>query len=930
MTACLGAHSAAQSPVTNAAPSQGAVASPDEGLSGPHPETGQTLNSSERLSSISGPDIDDIWIVEMRLRRRTVLETDLFAYGNGEGETLFIPLLQLADSLDFAFEADSFTDNAPTQIDGFFIRESQTFSFDAQTGEACLGERTITVPPHLILVADYDVYLPLVTLSDWFQLGANWSRETQRIDLNPAFLLPQEEASRRAQGGPAGSSVSVDLSDFKRVSPEYALIDWPHVQVDSTLSLRSTPDGWQNIISGSAIASGDALGMNGQLFLSGTSAGNTNARLRLGRVDTESQLFGPLKATRFELGDIALSQAPLTQRAKSGVGLRIAKEPLQATGEFDRTLIEGLALIGWQAELYRGNELLGFQTIGPDGRYIFADVPLLFGDNRFRVELYGPQGQTETRLETVRIDNGQLRPGEINYRLEVLEADRSLFNGPFFRADDLEAEQNDDVSAPIGFVRGGVHAQGVMSVGLTRSLSLRGQAFYQDRETTRDGANLFSGVGTSYMGALPLVGSALLSADTLIDEKGGWASSLRLAAALKGFTYSLEREDYRAGFLTDANQLGRGDAITDRTRARLDGQLKPFGERHAIGVGLSLSEFNRQSGGLSRQATLRTSGRLRGLSLSHSLNYQTTQSADTGFGERERLNGAATVAGRMGPVRLRGGFTYDVLPDAIGRTLDLDADVALDRVLGVRFRRTRAGARIQHDMRSDTTSWAARISRDIEGFRIGADVRRARGEWDVLFRLGFAFDCDPASGDLRLGDKAESLRGEAIVRVYEDTDRDGRFGPDDILIPAQKIAMSRRGRQEAVDDGRVRVTGLSPTQAIGLSVDADALDDPFMVPLGQGQAISGRPGHPLNIDLPVVQSAELEVRVDKENTIATLESCESSNRKPRRYRERSAFDGLILFQFIIPGCYTLSVPGSDPQQVTLQPGITAEVRPRVP
>ncbi len=40
---------------------------------------------------------------------------------------------------------------------------------------------------------------------------------------------------------------------------------------------------------------------------------------------------------------------------------------------------------GWQAELYRDNELFKLQTISSDGRFLFQVVPPQFGVNRCQV-----------------------------------------------------------------------------------------------------------------------------------------------------------------------------------------------------------------------------------------------------------------------------------------------------------------------------------------------------------------------------------------------------------------------------------------------------------------------------------------------------------------------------------------------------------------
>jgi hypothetical protein len=75
----------------------------------------------------------------------------------------------------------------------------------------------------------------------------------------------------------------------------------------------------------------------------------------------------------------------------------VSSFPLQLQSQFDRQSFRGELPPGWEVELYRGAELLAYAQSRADGLYEFLDVPLLFGLNVFRLELYGPQGSDGAR-----------------------------------------------------------------------------------------------------------------------------------------------------------------------------------------------------------------------------------------------------------------------------------------------------------------------------------------------------------------------------------------------------------------------------------------------------------------------------------------------------------------------------------------------------
>ena len=83
-----------------------------------------------------------------------------------------------------------------------------------------------------------------------------------------------------------------------------------------------------------------------------------NLRLRAYRTDPKGQLLGPLKATHFALGDISTFSTPLVSQSVAGRGALVTNRPIERPDNFDRTSFRGELPSGWDAELYRNDQLL--------------------------------------------------------------------------------------------------------------------------------------------------------------------------------------------------------------------------------------------------------------------------------------------------------------------------------------------------------------------------------------------------------------------------------------------------------------------------------------------------------------------------------------------------------------------------------------------
>lgn len=93
----------------------------------------------------------------------------------------------------------------------------------------------------------------------------------------------------------------------------------------------------------------------------------------------------------------------------------------------DKTIdITGPLSDGWDVELYLNNQLIGFRRKGAGGRYAFANIPVNYGLNDFKVVFYGPYGEVRTESKRYYSGTSPVRRGQFGYTLNAYQRNRHL------------------------------------------------------------------------------------------------------------------------------------------------------------------------------------------------------------------------------------------------------------------------------------------------------------------------------------------------------------------------------------------------------------------------------------------------------------------------------------------------------------------------
>jgi len=811
----------------------------------------------------------DLLLLALRLDRSTLAET-LPAY-QGRGGVL-IPLGEVCRLLGLGVTVDL----AHGLASGFFLDERRLFSLDLAGERVFVEGQPKRFDPARIEIHSDDIYVDAELLSEWLPLHLSVDQYAATITVRPEEKLPLElrlEREGKVAGLRAGNRRS--LPSLPRLELPYRLFDGPII--DQTLRYTRQPgprgDG-RSVVESSTYATGDALFMEANAFVSGTDRGFLDSRFSLARRDPRGNLLGILGAREVVFGDVFHPGLGLIAEPRSGPGFLISNFPLQLQAQFDRQSFRGDLPPGWEAELYRGSELLAYAQSRADGLYEFLDIPLFFGQNVFRVELYGPQGQH--RSETSRFNVGDtLTPkGRVYYRLAGNQPDyRLLGTAPA----DARARSSFDLSA--GLTK---HLSGSLSLAAVDLADRRHQ--YGKVALRAFWGFLFANV------------------ELAAEPSGGSAWQATAQSRLGAFGLEIQHAQLD-GFVSERFLSPSLAPLTRRTRIRLDSAI-PETWLPRIPLLFEIREDRLASGERISQLTGRISAFRRGLAVANQLLW--SFSSGGGSEATNFASGQLLISKYFQGFSLRGELDYSIDPKW---------EVTNVAATGERlFRGLLLSGGVSRLSRTGQTRLLAGVNKLEGAFGFGLTGNYSSSEGlGVGALLSVSSARDPRDGGWHLQARPQAGSGAVSGRAFIDANGNGLMDPGELPIPDAGFLLNGAGQLARTGDAGVAFLGhLSPYQDIDLALATSTLEDPFWKPAHEGVRILPRPGKVAVVDFPVLITGEIlgtvYLKRDGKNREASGVDLELIDQKGAIVkRVRTAFDGFYDITEVRSGTYTLSV-----------------------
>jgi len=803
--------------------------------------------------------LDDLLLCSLNIHALTLSEeVDCYTSPNG----LLIPFGQFCQLLELGITVSPEAQTAG----GFIISPERKFLLDIRARQVTIAGRTLPLDITRLEIHKNDLYVTRELLEAWLPLTLTIDTHALLIDVTSREPLPVQLRKQREQRGLQGMS-SLERKDpgYPRLAAPYHLASWPGF--DQSLSFAGISSGaaQQRIVSYSTVATADLGFMSAMGFFSGaTNQGQPQSRVTFSRLDPDGQLGGVLHLHELSFGDVAMPAIPLLSSTDIENGFVLSSFPLDQQSAFATTTLQGTVLPNWDIELYRDEVLIAYQPVSADGRYLFRDVPLLYGYNVFRLVFYGPHGERREESRVFNVSESLAPVGQSYNRLVYTRSDTQVKK----LIDQYE-------------------------IGLTRALTLSSaigqfQRNGQSEQVTQAGLR----------GNLGEISSHL---DLARDNSGGWSGDVGCLTHLNDISVALEhtRADTAVSNLLSTDN----NTFKSRSTINLDGiRLLPGLLRQPLSMGFAREDHT--DGSDTTDVTARFSSVWRNLNCTNNFDYQQIHS-----GNLTTVNTYGTFFTnlRFHQTSFRGDIAYDITPALSLTQLSLSADTTLqnDKILSIGF---------TQQMNPQVSELIIDLSKPVGAFALGLTLSVSSNHaWSCGVNLFSSLAREPRTGVWQSDAHPLAQQGSTSVRVFLDENGNGRWDPGETVLPNVTVAVNEFG-QEAVTDkhGIAFLRGLPVTRPVDLNLVTGTLEDPLWVPAQKGFRCYAHVGAPAIIDFPVVSTGEITGaiyrRQDGANIPAAHIKVQLIDRANAVQAEmRSEFDGYYTFSRIPAGAYILRV-----------------------
>ena len=344
-----------------------------------------------------------------------------------QDDTLYLPFDYLTDDLDLVLKYDK----QAHIINGWLEEESNKVLIDFNKEEGQVGKNMFAVSEQDFIYYEDDLYLSTKLIDNILRSSTEFDFSTQTITMQTIGNLPFEKELSRKEKRDKFDRLSKekerkrqeDLN--KQIYKQNDLLQYPFIDLSAKYSIYDTPEGGSDSNFGYSVNAALLTGgfdTNAYLY-SSTDKEPPILALKTSKIDEDGQILGLFK--QLEIGDIYSYSSTENLGAQSGWGIKMSTDSAFNTDGKTYNIRSELPL-GWEVELYRNGEMLGYQNSSNDGFFEFTGIPLLLGKNVFKFVFYGPQGQIKEKYDILFFNGNILDKGKTRVKLDYINKNRYL------------------------------------------------------------------------------------------------------------------------------------------------------------------------------------------------------------------------------------------------------------------------------------------------------------------------------------------------------------------------------------------------------------------------------------------------------------------------------------------------------------------------
>ncbi len=765
--------------------------------------------AASNISNSSDPNYE-LLLVDVRYGNLRL--TNSLGVLQGENGLRYVPIKQLGQHLNFHLFVVPLTG----QVNGFLSVPSDRIELKTRSGTCKRKGETIAFDPSLCFEKDGELFAE----SQLFAMitGLQFSWRIQRLELEVRSELPlnvRNETTVR----PKNHEI-ISTKDMEVIRSPYKAFSFPALDLQFSAATDSTTEQTTRTSSFGITGIGDLGYMNARYRLGAGSDGRLLAGLSLGREDSGGGLLGPLRATRFEFGDLSFSPVSLLTRSRSGIGFSISNSPLIGSDNLANENIEGHGRAGSTIELYRNNIRLSSLTVDSTGKFVFKDIPLEGGPNVFQIVEITNEGEVREEERTLYGDASGPRPGENRYQISASQVGSSVFG---INESSFFTRRNELI--------------GQYQLGLTSGSWMSATIAQLDGD---DASGRYFGAGYHSWG-----GAAKWHLNAMVSDSGGSAISGGIWQKFGSNTISLEHtrlnDEFRGTILPEIDSNA-----TSVTKLRFDG-IGKINQSH-LSYGISADRYDGTN-----PATLIRARLSGGSGDTYFSNTMTARVSNSPFAG----SGLIQIRKRMDRSSLRFDMGY-----GFGENTGIhSARIGIDKWLSPDYR-YRYG--LEYDeARANHIAGVATIYRAFGPIFVGLNFSaNLRGGISTNLLLSAGVNGLSSVDSLQLVRPGSGELGSVSVRVFLDRNLSGTFDEGDLLLPGVGIKVGRNSFAAKTNgSGICNLERLMTGQEIVIALNEISFENPSWMAEKPGVVAILRPGSMLKTDLAVIESAEIEGRI---------------------------------------------------------------------
>ncbi len=831
--------------------------------------------------SLSTPEDREWYIFELRTGKH-ILDLGLPAFI--EQKQLYIHFGALISATRFSIEEKNHD-----LWEGWYFNQDNIFSLNRKSTLVMVGKnKGIRLNTVDILDDEDGIYVSAKALSEWFGITYSVDYHQQIITLDAEALFLVEILAKRES----------ELLKFHKISKEKPFIvddqySWftpPQLDFRANLTHSDNDETSVNGAFASIATSFDFLKQ--QVFYTNstthTDGSEVSSAQRLTferRASTQnSALF--LGAGRYEFGDVFLPSTNLASRGGTGTGFIMERNHNRQNVSQGTVVIEGDALPGWSANLYRNDQLMALGKVGGDGRYIFREQLTVPGKNVFVVQLYGPLGETLKQEHIVYGGGLALSAGDYSYRFGHIDFSQYVLDGDIDTIGHLPAKNT--TVAEIGY-------------GIHKNLQI-GASFYDSQVGERNNLDSFSNETYGLINFRANVLSGIMLGEWASQERAGSAWKLRYLGDLIGQTYALSHQEFDNDF--NSPFTVRDLDVDTRTEVTLFGNIGP-----SFLDGYTLKATTEKKHGTFNKKELysQLSGHVGSVYIGNDIRYYRVE------GEESNTLGNVKVSGNFSRYTVSAGASYDPSEE---KPFDLASASLRWRVNhalygGIELTKQLKGTRDTYF--KGELAW----KRNALNILFDANISTT-GFWSVGVGISTSIGYNKYNKRIYASDQSLSRSGRTALKFFLDENGNNRLDTREYIL--EDVIYDGVSSDKVAGNNYISINNIPAFSPVIINVEDADLNDPYLMPKFKTYEIFTHPSGQIELDIPVQLVGDIEGLVVKAigGGLENLEgiTVELLNEDGKLIKvATSEFDGYYSFTSVAVGKYQVRVLIERPYQL---------------